>query len=253
MVTKKIYRTEAIVLKHVDSGEADRILTLLTPDLGKLRAIARGVRKLKSKLGGHLEPLTRCQLMLARGRNLDTVTQAELLESFSSQDLRQVAYGIYLLELVDSFVVEGEGDRDLYELLLQALRELRGTLQAELLCRYFEMHFLDQVGFRPELEHCLSCKSRLRPEVNFFSPSGGGVLCPQCKNTEPLAWPLSLDCLKVMRFLQRSDYSAVARLRLSPGLFQELERLVHGYLRYLLERELKSADFLARLKPASPP
>ncbi len=247
MGTERIYRTEGIVLKHRDSGEADRLLTLLTPDYGKVRAIARGVRRPCSKLGGHLEPLGRCQLVLARGKTFDRVTQAQLLETLSPRDLRRMAYAIYLLELVDAFAVE-EGNRTLYNLLLLTLRELSRTQRTELVCRYFELQLLGQVGYRPEFERCLTCHSPLKPEVNFFSPSGGGVLCPQCRATEPVVQPLSVDSLKVLRFLQRSDLPTASRLRLSEELLQELEKLLRDYLRYLLERELKSADFLDRLK-----
>lgn len=247
-MSEKVYRTEGIILKHVDSGEADRILTLLTPDRGKLRAIARAARRVQSKLGGHLQPLSRCGLVLARGRNLDQIAQVQLLENFWPKELQLVAYAFYFLELTDAFAVEGEENQTLYELLRQSLRELGRTRQLELLCRYFELHFLDQVGYRPELEHCLSCESRLKPEVNFFSPSGGGVLCPRCKATEPVLESLSVDCLKVMRFLQKSDFPTASQLKLTPHLSQELEGLIRGYLRHLLERELKSTEFLERVK-----
>ena len=250
MGTEKIYRTEGIILKHLDSGEADRLLTLLTPDHGKIRAIARGVRRPCSKLGGHLEPLRRCQLVLARGKTFDRVTQAQLIEVLSPRDLRRVAYAIYLLELVDAFAVE-EGNQALYSLLLMTLRELGRTQRVEVVCRYFELQLLGQVGYRPELQRCLSCHSALRPEVNFFSPSGGGVLCPHCRATEPVAQPLSVDSLKVLRFLQKSRLPEVSHLRLSEKLLRELEKLLRGYLRYLLEREIKSTDFLDRLKVAS--
>src|SRR3954451_7034501 len=116
-IGQRTYRTEGIVLRGRDLGEADRILTIITPDRGKVRAVAKGVRKMTSKKAGHLEPFCRCALLLARGRDLDVVAQVETLEAFArvrgSLDLLGPAY--YLAELVDTFAEEESESRALYE------------------------------------------------------------------------------------------------------------------------------------------
>ena len=250
MTTPKVYKTEAIVLRRTNLGEADRILTLFTPNEGKIRAIAKGVRRPTSKLGGHVELLTHCSLMLARGRDLDIVTQGQIIDSFSPLrgDLWRISCALYLAELVDAFAAENVENRPVFTLLLDALHWLGQARHTGLVLRYFELHLLGHLGYQPQLQQCLNCKSALEPTANFFSASGGGVLCPNCVDTEPVTRPISLNALKVLRFLQNSDLAASQRLRLRPNLARELEQLLREYIRYLLEREVKSTEFLHRLE-----
>jgi DNA repair protein RecO (recombination protein O) len=263
------YSTEAIILKRTDLGEADRIVTLFTPSKGKYHAIAKGTRRPVSKLAGHLELLSRSQLQLALGRNLDIVTQAEGRENFLHlrSDLWHMTCGFYLAELVDRFVEDSTPHLDIYSLLLETLRYLdadataleqqrtNGTLPAEvqadedghtkLLLRYFELHLLSSVGYEPSLQNCAHCGNELLPEENGFKASLGGVLCPQCSRF----WErrLSLNALKVLRFLQRSKWIEASRLRLDAQLQTELEMVMHSLLRFHLERDLKSWSFLEML------
>ncbi len=250
MPAPKAYKTEAIVLKHIDLGEADRILTLYTPNLGKIRAVAKGVRRVKSRLGGHVEPLTNCSLLLSHGRNLEIVSQGQIIESFLSirNDLQRTAQALYLIELTDAFTSERVENYPVYRLLIDSLHLLNSVPNVELLFRFFELQLLEHMGYRPQLYECLSCKVPLVPVENYFSASGGGTLCPNCAHTEPLVQPLSVDALKVIRLMQRGDYSIASRLSLNSGLSLELERAIKGYVRYLLERDVKSARFLDRLK-----
>ncbi|MCL0075374.1 DNA repair protein RecO [Dehalococcoidia bacterium] len=258
MTPPKIYTTEAIVLKHANLGEADRMLTLYTPNMGKLRAVVRGARRTRSKLGGHVEPVTHCSLVLARGRNLDTVTQSQTIESFLSirNDLWLTARALYLIELADAFTSEHAENYPVYKLLLDALHglakvrreEAASWMQHLMLLRYFELQLLGHVGYQPQLRDCINCRSPIQPVENFFSPSGGGILCPKCAHTEPVVQPISVNALKVMRLLQRGDYATASRLRLVPELSRELERTIQGYVRYLLEREIKATGFLDRLR-----
>ncbi|NQT74086.1 MAG: DNA repair protein RecO [Chloroflexi bacterium] len=250
MPTLKTYKTEAIVLKHIDLGEADRILTLYTPNQGKLRAVARGVRRMKSRLGGHVEPLINCSLMLSHGRALEVVSQGQTIESFLPirNDLKLTVQALYLVELTDAFTSERIENYSVYKLLLDSLRLLAKVRNAEILFRYFELQLLGYVGYEPQLYKCLNCKATIEPVQNFFSTSGGGILCPNCAHTEPVVKPISVDALKVVRLLQRGDFITANRLRLSADLSRELERIMQGYIRYLLEREIKSTRFRDRLK-----
>jgi len=120
MATPKVYKTHAIVLKRINLGEADKILTLYTPNLGKLSAIAKGVRRPKSKMGGHLELLTHCSLMLARGQNLDIITQSETISSFLPlrDDLWRSSLALYAAELVAQFTAEHVENYPIYRLFL---------------------------------------------------------------------------------------------------------------------------------------
>ncbi len=250
MPAPRTYKTEAIILKHINLGEADRIVTLYTPNMGKIRAVARGVRKTKSRLGGHVEPLTHCSVMLSRGRNLETISQSQVIESFLPvrNDLQLTVQSIYLIELTDAFTLEHIENYPVYKLLLDALHHLNKTQQMKLLFRYFEMQLLGHLGYRPELHECLNCRVRVEPVVNSFSASGGGILCPNCTHTEPVARSISVNALKVLRLLQRGEYTTASQLRINHNLSRELSDTLQGYIRYLLERELRSTGFLKRLE-----
>lgn len=249
MALPRTYTTEAMVLKHTNMGEADRIVTLYTPGQGKIRAVARGVRRTKSKLGGHVEPLTHCSVILSRGRNLETLTQSQVIESFLPirNDLTLTAQAMYLIELTDVFTSEHLENYPIYKLLMDALHHLNRTRQVDVFFRYFELHLLDYLGYRPELYECLSCRSRLKPVKNYFAPNSGGVLCPDCARIESGRRPLSVDALKVLRLLQKGDYARANRLRLGADLLAELNGTLQTYICCLLEDRPKSTRFLELL------
>src|SRR4030043_59068 len=225
MTAPRVYQTEAIIIKRIKLGEADRILTLYTPELGKLKAVAKGTRRTQSKLGGHVELLTHSRLMLARGRNLDIITQAQTINNFLpiKDDLERISRGLYIAELVDSFTGEHSEDRRLFDLVLEVLQQLSQFNDFELVLRYFELHLLDHLGYRPQLQQCTECNLSLQPEANFFSPSQGGVLCHDCGFHEPMARPLSLNGLKVLRLWQNFDYEEYMTGHIEPKLVSELE------------------------------
>ena len=203
----RVYSTEAIPLKRMDFGEADRIITLCTPGLGKVRVIARGVRRSTSRMAGHLELFSHAHLVLARGRELDVVTQASTLEAFRAlrEDLVKSSQAYHLAELVDSFLQDRDENRGVFVLLRAALEALADSpLDPELIARHFEVQLLTAVGFQPQLSTCLSCGAPIQPEANAYSVPLGGVLCPGCAVHEPTARPIDTDTLKLLRFLQRS-------------------------------------------------
>jgi DNA repair protein RecO (recombination protein O) len=245
-----LFKTEALVLKRSDLGEADRLLTLFTPHLGRIRAVAKGARKITSRLGGHVELFTHVQLMIARGRNLDYVTQAQTLDPFIAirDDLTLMGHACYLAELVDQIAGEHIGNEALYALLLTSLRNLSQATDRALLLRHFEIQLLSLTGYRQELRQCVVCRQPLEPVANAFSASAGGVLCPRCAGSEPLHREVSVDMLKCLRYLQDNDYPRASRLRLGARLRWELECLLGDSLRYTLERDLKSAAFLHTLR-----
>ena len=250
MPNPRNYQTEAIIIKKTRLGEADSILTLYTPHLGKIQGVARGVRRPRSKLAGHLELITHSQVSLARGRNLDTITGSQTINSFLplKSDLQLASHALYAIELVDQFTAEHIENYPLFQLLMETMQQLCQAGDSELVLRYFEIHLLDEVGYRPQLQQCVSCRATLEPVTNSFCPGVGGMLCPDCRLSQPYTYPLSVNALKVLRLLQSSDYDTVSRLKMNRELSRELEGVMRTYLRYLLEREVKSAAWLDTLK-----
>lgn len=240
------YRTLAVVLKHRESGEADRVLTLYTKEYGKLQAIAKGVRKTKSRKAGHLEPFTLVSLQLARGRTWEVVTQAEAQKTFQfiREDLNLTARAAYLVELVDRFSYEEGPNPSLFQILVEGLQRLDEGFAPETVVHYFEVRLLDLIGFRPELHRCMSCEAQIQPEPQYYSPELGGVLCPNCFSADPSAWRISLNALKYLRYFQRSPWSKIKGRVIPPELEQELNHLIQHHLTYLLEYSLKTPGFL---------
>jgi DNA repair protein RecO (recombination protein O) len=250
MPQPRVYSAEGFVLRRTDYGEADRILTLFTATQGKTRAIAKGVRKTTSRLAGHLEPFTRSQLLLATGRELDIVTQAEARERFErlAGDFWSASAAWYIAELVDRFLEDADPHPRLYLLFLETLRRLDQLAGGEsgrswLALRYFELRLLGELGYRPGLHNCVNCDQPLRPENQGYSAEKGGVVCPDCMRYG--ARPLSLATLKVLRLLQGTEWAELPRLRLDPGERAEIEAILQASIRYHLERDLKSWAFLA--------
>lgn len=250
MTQPRVYQTEAIIIKRINLGEADRILTLYTPEHGKIKAVAKGSRRTRSKLGGHVELLTHSQLLLAHGRNLDIVTQAQTIDSFLplKENLKRMSCGLYISELVDVFSEEHAENRKLFQLLLQTLHQLSQLDKNDVALRYFELNLLNFTGYRPQLQMCANCSSSLQPVTNYFSSSQGGVLCTDCGYQEPVARELSVNALKVLRLWQDCDFSTANRIHINPELAFELEQALREYIKYLLERQVKSTLWLDRLK-----
>lgn len=250
MNRERLYRTEAIILRRSDFGEADRLLTFFTPHRGKLRAVAKGARKPGSRKSGHLELFSHTRLLLARGRNLDIVTQAETVEPFLPlrEDLLRTTYAYYTAELADRFLGDEDENRPVFDLLLATFNWLGQADDLALVARFFELRLLALVGYQPQLFQCVNCQTQIEPVINFFHPGEGGVLCPRCGESRSEAVTLSLNALKVLRFLQTRDYNTCRLLRVRPPLHAELEAIMLRYITYILERNLKSVDFLHHLR-----
>jgi DNA repair protein RecO (recombination protein O) len=247
MGESRSFRVEAIVLRHADWGEADRILVIYSRELGKLRALAKGARRIRSRKAGHLEPFTRATLQLARGRDLLLVTQADTLEAYLPlhSELDRTGQAAYVAELLDRFTYENEGEnRAVYHLLAETLGRVAKETDSWQALRYYEVQLLDLLGYRPQLFECANCRAVVQPQDQFFSPSAGGVLCPACGAGLPGTWPVPVEVLKYLRHFQRSDYPH-ARQAQPPGAVRAgVDGLLQKYITYLLERELNSPRIL---------
>ena len=245
----RTYRTEGVVIRQMPLGEADRILTLCSPDMGKVRAVAKGVRRTKSRLGGHLELLNRASVSVAIGRNLDTISEAYAISTFGDirGDLKRVSRGLYVAELVDCFSFEGNGNQAIYSLLLGTLHSLERGTNLDMLMRWFEMRLLDCSGYLPELVHCVECREWLEPDDHLFACESGGALCPNCRvSSEGALLPLPMNTMKTLRYVQReTSFDKLESLSVTPSILNDMERLMRSYIRHIVEREVRSADFVS--------
>jgi len=235
-----LYRDEGIVLRTIRLGEADRIVTFVTPGHGKVRAVAKGVRKTKSRFGGRLEPTSHVTLLLYEGRELDIVTQAETLEVHRvlREDLDRLSAAVRLLEAVDQVAQERQPARRLYQMLLGALRALAAR-NAPLLVAAFELKLLSLEGFHPRLDACASCDGP-GPLVGF-DLGLGGALCRSCG----MGAPVSRGALDAMGRILNGDLASALNEPAGP-VSHEVEQLATRALEHHLERRLRAAHVLDR-------
>jgi DNA repair protein RecO (recombination protein O) len=243
-------RVQAIVLARKDWGEADRLLTLLTPDKGKLRVLAPAARKPTSRKSGHVELFSLGTFMLAHGRTFDKITQAETLAYYPTlrEDLDRVSAAYVMVELVDRFMQEHDENGMVFDVLQQGLMVLDGGAPVSLVLRFFEVKFLGYVGYQPQLYACQVCDEELEAVAQFYHPLEASVVCPKCAATSPSLLSLSVDALKVLRFLQINPWDKVQRLALSPALERELERVTHRTISAILERDVNAIRFMDELQ-----
>ena len=247
---ERTLRVEAVVLHHVNWGEADRLLTVFTRTHGKLRVIAKSVRKMQSRKAGHLEPFSHSTLMLAKAHDLWIVTDAETIDGFSAlrEDLQLMTHASYVIELIDRFTFEEGQNWQLYQLTIDTLKRLSEGKDPFVPLRYYEMRLLDLLGFRPLLFQCAKCGKEIVAEDQFFSAEQGGVLCPSCGARSSDSRMVSMDALRFMRHFQRSDYKTAIRANPSPKTMAEIESLMNHYLTFHLERSLNTPEFLKQIK-----
>lgn len=250
MPVPRQYHSEALTLRKLPLGEADLIVTFYTRDSGKLRAVAKGARKNSSRLVGHLEPLTQVSLSLARGANLDVVTQAQVISNFPplKDHLESITKGLYLAELVDGFGSEDQPNPALYNLALDTLHAIAKNPDSDLPLRYFEFRLLAVSGLMPELYHCVDCRRPLEPGAHRFSPNVGGVICLDCNPEEARMRPLSVRALKVLRLFHRGSPAQAHQLRMDAALAQELKTLLASTVSYWMEREIRSNSLIEHLQ-----
>ncbi len=244
-------KTRGVVLRGTNLKEADRILEIYSDQLGKVRAVAKGVRKIKSRLAGHLEPFTYVDLMFAQGRgDLPTVTGAKALEHFAGlrRNLKAVAAASYLAELVGRLTPDGQASRRFPTLLRAALRALDAGHDPKQIVSYYEWQAVGVAGWEPSLRTCASCHQQLFPQGLSFSVSLGGVLCRDCRVHDPSGRPVSPEAVKLLRQYAERPFAEVEGLLVGDGVRAETAGLTELIVHITLEREPKSRSFLRHVE-----
>ncbi|MCX6808196.1 MAG: DNA repair protein RecO [Candidatus Berkelbacteria bacterium] len=243
------YKTKAIVIKGSNFGEADRILTIFTERFGKIKALAKGVRKIRSHMAGSLEPFQLVDLQLHEGKTFQIVTGAVTGECFPNihSDLPKTSAAFYVSELIDKFVEEKQKLPEIFNLYLEILWTIEDS-DRPLLIRAFELKLIEAAGFNPELYECVHCKEKISPGENFWDAVEGGLICNNCQNVHHHgALRISDETIKFLRFVGKSDLATVGRLKLSQETEDEAGEILEKYLGNLLEREIKSRKFMDNL------
>jgi DNA repair protein RecO (recombination protein O) len=243
------YKEQGVVLRSVKLGEADKIVTVMTQGSGKVRAVAKGLRKTTSRFGARLEPFTHVSLMLYRGRGqLDTVTQAEIIAPHAAlrDDLALFAAGETMLEAVDKVAQEHERNVRLVLVLLAGLRALETSpADPTAVAESFMLKLLSISGFHPSLTACAVCGAG---DPQLFNFGLGGAVCAVC--AEPGSAPVSREALATLAALAIADLvDAGATPVPEPRIRNEARGLLYGFAEYHLERRIRSLPMLARTAP----
>ncbi len=253
----RLYKTEAIVIKSMDLGEADKIVTLFSPALGKIRAVAKGIRKTKSKFGARLEPFTCVNLLLYKGRNLDIVSQAEIIHPFRAvkDNLDRINYGCLMLDIIDKVSQEGEKEKELFRLLFSALETLSEmTKSFELLLAAFQLKVMALIGYLPQVSLCAGCGSQLASEnMMKFSFSSGGILCARCSGADSEALPISPQAASLISKLMKADRFKLQEMVVASETQRELFSLAQMYLNYYLEVPFRTFNYLMHISEGESP
>ena len=241
----RVFRAEGVVLRRRNLGEADSILTFFGPERGRFEAIARGVRKSRSRMRGHVEPLTRVRVLVAHGRSLDVLTQAETVYPYRGvrEDLDRLPQGLYCAELVDRFTVEHAEHPGLYTLLLDALDALEAGAAFHVV-RYFELQLMAFTGFDLQLDSCASCSGPLGTGDILISASAGGFVCAGCRGSAGQGRLVSLRAARVLRYARGATMAEFASVRIDVALARELELATGDAVRHVLDREPATARYL---------
>jgi DNA repair protein RecO (recombination protein O) len=253
------YLTRAVVLRARSLGEKDRVVTLLSPNYGKFAAVARGARGAKSKLAAASQPFTLARFLLARGRSLDIVTQAQIENAHThiAADLLKTAWASYLCELCDA-VPEQLPDEALFDLFCAALAALDAapevpdtSLAVEVIGYWFEAQFLTLLGYAPMLGRCVACGEKITVPLEdatrqlAFSPALGGTLCRLCASRDPQRLNVLVQALRLLRQLERASAPPDPnQLFLTSGVRRDLRSCLRRCLVLHLDVKLKSQNFL---------
>lgn len=264
------YKTRGIVIKRINLGEADRIITFYTATVGKMRAKALGVRKTESKLAGHLEPFMLIDLIFAKGRNIDVVTSVQILNSFSNlrKNLKKTSFAYFIGELIEKLVPEELKDTRVFNLLLKTLEILNsGSLPLQkslsracrgreserdfysILLLSFEIKLLDLLGFAPQISRCIHCAKGDLSKC-YFSAVLGGILCEKCKTYDRLAMPITSHEIELVHLLRSPEIYQNLNLenfKINFDLISHLSQKIDYFMRFIFGKNIKSSQFIKQV------
>lgn len=229
-------------------GEADKILTILTERFGKIKAISKGVRKIKSHLAGSLEPFMLVDLELYEGKTFFTITGAKIDKEFQHlhKDIKKMSQAFYVAELVDKFVEERERVPTIYTLFGETLNCIeRGNKQ--IFIKAFCLKLLNEAGFKPELFNCVHCKKKVMENCVYWDEVEGGVICEDCQNKYHHGRKVSDNMIKFFRFIEDNSITNMDCLKISKNIENEAENVLDNYIQNIIEREIKSNKFMKEL------
>lgn len=250
-----LYRTNGIVLRSIKLSETNKLVTFMTEHYGKVKCVAKGARKIKSRFVGSLEPMSYVYLIYFGKENqqLYSLNQADIIQSFHPvrEDFQKLFTGIYLNELVDAMLAEAHEEKEIFRLLLDSLHVLQNQSNLETLCRMFEIRLLSLTGHKPELNQCTVCRTHTVNGWVGFSYNRRGIVCGVCMKKVSTEIKFSTGTLNYLRKLLTLDINCSGRLKFPRGMDEEVEKVTHRLILAHVGRELKSYPFIKSMAAIS--
>jgi len=249
MVSHKstIFETKAVVIRHIPLGEADRLVTFFSEKFGKVRAIARGVRRYKSKMSGHLDTLNLVTISVGKGKGIDVITEVDTLNDYPKikGDLKNISLATYLSELVESVSMEESPNEKLFDMFVSTLNKIPDLDTYTGVLRYFEIKLLEYSGFAPELNNCLECFELLPPADHYFSVDNGGLICFTCGRLfSGSKFSIKKNTIKLFRYFQKKSEEESLALIVPEINSNELGYILNQYIKHVVGKDMKSTKFL---------
>ncbi|MCD6309282.1 MAG: DNA repair protein RecO [Candidatus Eremiobacteraeota bacterium] len=244
-----LYKAEGIILRTRPLGESDRIITLLSPDIGRVHAVARGSRKIKSIFMGKLEPATKIKALIAYGRNLDIITQVQVIEfhPYLRRNLQRLVTSAYLLELFEAFSQSQEKSTPQYNLLEKGLLALEKGIKPEVVCRACEIKLIWFSGYQPELDVCVVCRKKVE-SAEHFSSRLGGIICDRCSGREKNLLPFPEKTRVLYRKFLKSPPGTIKGEEIDRQTADNLELIMADYLAGIIGRPFSSSRFIKEFR-----
>ncbi|SCW48466.1 DNA replication and repair protein RecO [Paenibacillus tianmuensis] len=241
------YRVQGIVIRSMDYGEGNKIITLFTREHGKLSVVARGAKKVKSRYGSSAQLFTCGDYLFFKSGQLGTLNHAEIIEPFHKirEDLHKAAHASYLSELTDRMLGDQEGQPFLYDQLKASLQAIQEDKDLQIIDHLYEMKMFVLAGYTPELEQCVVCREKAEPFA--ISIGMGGMLCERCKLRDPQAIPLTPGVYKLLRLFIQTDVRRLGQIDVKPQTKQLLKTILRAYFDTHVGLKLKSRDFLDQM------
>lgn len=245
-----LYRVEGIVIRSMDYGEGNKIITLCTESGGKVGVLVRGAKKPKSRHAALVQPFTYGQYVYFRNTGLGTLNAGEIVESYHElrEDLVKASYASYACELLDRVLQDEETGTFWFKQLKACLQALKDEKDPIVITSLYEMKILQAAGYGPQFDECISCNQERPDEQLFVSPRLGGVLCRACKHFDPPAMSVSPKALKLLRLFAQLDLQRLGNISVSESTRDEIKKLMRAFMDHQLGLNLKSRSFLDQME-----
>lgn len=242
-----LYTVEAVVIRSVDYGEGHKIITLFTKEAGKVGVIARGAKKMRSRLAAMTQVFTYGEFTYYRSGQLGNLQSGDVIEAYPSlqTDIYKTAYAAYIIEMIDRMLHEHEGSAFLFEQLLAALQAIDEGKDPQTISHLFEMKMFDFAGYTPTLHACSNCASERISHC--FSAQLGGVLCEKCRHMDVNLMRISARALHLLQTFQRVDLRQLGQVTLSAESKAELRRCMRLFIDTHVGGSWKSRQFIDQI------